>query len=105
VRVFIRRNAILVLVTWLTLTCSAIHSRAQEQPTPVVPNRAKGISMHMLPKRVADLGPMQWGLVVSHAGDWKPQQKEIVFQNTQDFVQFVRAQNREVQEWRLDRGD
>ena len=53
--------------------------------------------MQMLPKRVADLGPMQWGLVVSHAGDWKPQKKPIVFQTAQQFLDFVRAQSEEVQ--------
>jgi hypothetical protein len=52
----------------------------------------------MLPKRVADLGPYQWGLVVSHAGDWKPPQQPPVFQTTQDFLLFVRAQNQQVQE-------
>ena len=62
------------------------------------PDRTKGISLHMLPKRVADLGPYQWGLVVSHAGDWKPPQQPPVFQTTQDFLLFVRAQNQQVQE-------
>jgi hypothetical protein len=31
------------------------------------PDRAKGISVHMLPKRVADLGGQKWGFVVSFA--------------------------------------
>jgi hypothetical protein len=31
------------------------------------PERSKGISMHMLPKRVADLGGGKWGLAVTYA--------------------------------------
>ncbi len=68
-----------------------------QQTAAIAPNRAKGVSMHMLPKRVAELGTMQWGLVVSHAGDWKPGQKQIAFQNTRDFLEFYRAQSEEVQ--------
>jgi hypothetical protein len=78
----------------LLITCAAL---AQQQAAGIVPDRAKGISMHMLPKRVADVGSMQWGLVVSHSGDWRPQQKQIVFQTTQEFMDFVRAQTSEVQ--------
>ena len=78
----------------LVITCAAL---AQQQSAGIVPDRAKGISMHMLPKRVADSGAMQSGLVVSHSGDWKPQQKPIVFQTTQAFMDFVRAQTAEVQ--------
>ena len=62
------------------------------------PDRTKGISLHMLPKRVADLSTDQWGLVVSHAGDWNPPQQPPVFQNTHDFLLFVRAQNQQVQD-------
>jgi hypothetical protein len=31
------------------------------------PERSKGISMHMLPKRVADLGGGKWGFAVTYA--------------------------------------
>jgi hypothetical protein len=92
-----KRHSILVLVSACLLLSFASVGFGQQASTVVTPDRAKGISLHMLPKRVADLGPMQWGLVVSHAGDWKPEKKPIVFQTTQQFLDFVRTQSEEVQ--------
>ena len=85
------RRSILGLVSAGLVFLFASAGRAQLATAAATPDRAKGISMQMLPKRVADLGPMQWGLVVSHAGDWKPQKKPIVFQTAQQFLDFVRA--------------
>jgi hypothetical protein len=92
-----KRRSILVLISACLLLSFASAAFAQQASTAITPDRAKGISMQMLPKRVAELGPMQWGLVVSHAGDWKPQKKQIVFQTTQQFLHFVRAQSEDVQ--------
>jgi hypothetical protein len=92
-----KRHSILVLVSACLLLSFASAAFGQQASAAVTPDRAKGISLHMLPKRVADLGPMQWGLVVSHAGDWKPEKKPIVFQTTQQILDFVRAQSEEVQ--------
>ena len=36
------------------------------------PQREKGISLHALPKRVADLSGQPWGLQVSYASYLKP---------------------------------
>jgi hypothetical protein len=92
-----KRRSILVSVSaWLLLSYTSV-AFGQQASTAITPDRAKGISMQMLPNRVAELGPMQWGLVVSHAGDWKPEKKQIVFQTTQQFLDFVRAQSEEVQ--------
>ena len=91
------RPSTMMLVSATLLLSLAAAGLAQQAATAITPDRAKGISMQMLPKRVADLGPMQWGLVVSHAGDWKPQKKPIVFQTAQQFLDFVRAQSEEVQ--------
>ena len=74
----------------LTLVCTA-------QTATTVPDRSKGISLQMLPKRVADLGPMQWGFVVSHSGAWRPTSQPPTFQTTQQFLDFVRSQNPTVQ--------
>ncbi len=92
-----KRRSNLVLVSTALMFLFASRGWAQQSSVAGVPNRAKGISMHMLPKGVADLGLDQWGLVVSHAGDWKPDKKQIVFQTTQEFLDFVRAQSEEVQ--------
>ena len=62
------------------------------------PERAKGISMHMLPKRVADIGGKKWGLVVSYAKYLKPEQAEPVLQSAMEFLTFVRKQDKEVQD-------
>ncbi len=88
-----KRKQIVFLITACVVTLLSSLMSAQENS----PSRAKGVSMHMLPKGAADLGPMQWGLVVSHAGDWKPGQKQVVFQTTAEFLDFYRAQNSDVQ--------
>lgn len=62
------------------------------------PERPKGISMHMLPKRVADLGGKKWGLVVSFSEYLKPERAEPVLQSTSEFLSYVRKQERSVQE-------
>ena len=62
------------------------------------PERSKGISMHMLPKRVADLGAKKWGLVVSYAEYLKAEKTEPVLQSTTEFLTFVRKQDKPVQE-------
>jgi hypothetical protein len=64
----------------------------------VSPERTKGISMHMLPKRVADLGGKKWGLVVSFAEYLKAEIAEPVLQSTTEFLSYVRKQERSVQE-------
>jgi hypothetical protein len=64
----------------------------------IAPERAKGISVHMLPKRVADLGGQKWGFLVSFAGYLKPEQAQPVLQSATDFLAFVRKQDKTVQE-------
>lgn len=62
------------------------------------PDRAKGISMHMMPKRVADIGGKKWGLVVTYAEYLKPEPAEPVVQSAMEFLTFVRKQDKVVQE-------
>jgi hypothetical protein len=62
------------------------------------PERAKGISMHMMPKRVADIAGKKWGLVVTYAEYLKPEQTEPVLQSAMEFQAFVQKQDKEVQE-------
>ena len=64
----------------------------------VTPERSKGISIHMLPKRVADLSAQKWGLVVSYADYLKPEKTQPVLQSTAEFLTFVRKQDKHVQE-------
>ena len=62
------------------------------------PERGKGISIHMLPKRVADLGKMRWGFVVSYAKYLKPEPAQPVLQSTAELLRYVRKQSQSVQE-------
>ena len=62
------------------------------------PERSKGISMHMLPKRVADLGEQKWGLAVSYAKYLKIETEPPTLQTTKEFLSFVRKQDESVQE-------
>ena len=62
------------------------------------PDRAKGIAMHMLPKRVADIGGKKWGFLVSYAAYLKPEEVVPVLQSATDFLVFVRKQDQGVQD-------
>ena len=62
------------------------------------PERAKGISMHMLPKRVADLGGGKWGFAVTYAKYLKIDAEPPTLQTTKEFLSFVRKQDGAVQE-------
>lgn len=78
-------------------------------PSPLsstAPEQTKGISLFMMTKstaemawRTAEMGPKKnkWGLYVGHGRDWKPGEQAVVIQTPQDFLKFVRAQNKEVQ--------
>jgi hypothetical protein len=65
---------------------------------PSTPERAKGISMHMLPERVANLGGKKWGLVVTYADYLRSEPEEPVLQSAKEVLTFVRKQARGVQE-------
>jgi len=53
--------------------------------------------MHMLPKRVADLGGDKWGLQVTYASYLKPESNRPVIQTTQEFVSYIHKQDSSVQ--------
>jgi len=63
------------------------------------PERAKGISVHMLPKQVANLDKtLKWGFVVSYAKYLKPEPAQPVLQTPAEVLRFVRKQDPSVQE-------
>ncbi|WP_242337965.1 MULTISPECIES: hypothetical protein [unclassified Anaeromyxobacter] len=61
------------------------------------PERARGISVHMLPRRVADLGGRKWGLVVDYAEYLKPEPAQPVLQSPSELLAFTRKQDTSVQ--------
>jgi len=65
----------------------------------ILPDRSKGISMHMLPKRVAALdAKMKWGFMVSHTAYLKPETEKQILQTSNEFLTYVRKQADKVQE-------
>jgi len=63
----------------------------------VTPQRAQGISMHMLPMRVAELGGKKWGFMVAHAPYLQREPAQPVLQSTAEFLAYVRKQDKGVQ--------
>jgi hypothetical protein len=62
------------------------------------PERSKGISMHMLPKRVADLGGSKWGLTASRSEQLTPDAGSTTLQTPEEFLAFVQKQSSSVRE-------
>ena len=79
-----------VLVIFATLLLAQVQDST-------APARAKGISMHMLPKGVADLGGERWGLHVDYAAYLKPESSQPVIQTTEEFLSYVHKQDAAVQ--------
>jgi hypothetical protein len=79
---------LMTLVVSVTLFVSA--SSAQE--------RSQGISVHMLPKRVADIGGMAWGFTVDPSPRLKAASPRPILQTAEDILSFIRKQDTAVQE-------
>jgi len=62
------------------------------------PERSKGISTHMLPKRVADLGGNKWGLTVTPSSYLTPDAGSVTLQTVSEFLVFVQKQSKSAQE-------
>jgi hypothetical protein len=62
------------------------------------PSRQSGVSAHMLPKRVADLGDGKWGFVISFAPYLKPESEKPVIQSASALVAFLQKQDQSVQD-------
>ncbi|WP_172163321.1 hypothetical protein [Paraburkholderia elongata] len=50
------------------------------------PERSKGISVHMPPKKVAELGAKKWGFLVSYAEYLKLEKERPVLQSTSEVL-------------------
>jgi hypothetical protein len=62
------------------------------------PERSKGISLHMLPKGVADLGGHKWGLTVTPSAYLTSDASSTTIQTVNEFLAFVQKQNKSVLE-------
>ncbi|MEW8682900.1 MAG: hypothetical protein AB2536_13450 [Candidatus Thiodiazotropha endolucinida] len=56
------------------------------------PQREKGISVHALPKRVAEISGQPWGLQVSYAPYLKPEPGQPYLQSVKDVLVYIEKQ-------------
>jgi hypothetical protein len=59
--------------------------------------RSQGVSVHMLPKRVADIGGMAWGFTVDYSPRLKAESQPVVIQTVADLLAYIRKQDVGVQ--------
>jgi hypothetical protein len=64
----------------------------------VAQERSQGVSIHMLPKRAAELGGMAWGFSVDPSSRLNADSLHVVIQTAAGLLSFVRKQDNEVQE-------
>jgi hypothetical protein len=83
----IRRIAILLLIAFVSSWTFA----ADE------PSRSNGVSVHMLPKRVADLSGRKWGFAVDFSKNLKPENDQPVLQTAEQLLAYVSKQDLSVQ--------
>lgn len=62
------------------------------------PKRNAGISMHFLPKQVADIGGGRWGLTVDYRPYLKPESAQPVLQSANEVIAFADKQEATVRE-------
>lgn len=57
------------------------------------PERDKGISVHALPKRVADMTGKPWGFQVAYAPYLKPEPGQPYLQSVKDLLEYISKQD------------
>jgi len=60
--------------------------------------RSQGISVHMLPKRVAEIGGIPWGFKIDSSPRLKAVSPRPVLQTVDELLSFIRKQNTGVQQ-------
>jgi hypothetical protein len=83
-------NRITTVLLALLVSAGLVAANAQE--------RSQGISAHMLPKRVADIGERPWGFAVDYSRRLKPESHSVALQSVAEVLSFVRKQDAGVQE-------
>jgi hypothetical protein len=90
VEIQLRRTLIHLLPGFVFLIAVIAVAAAQEH--------AKGVSIHMLPKAVADLSERQLGLTADYSPLLRPEPAQPVLQTAEDLRRSVRKQDKSVQE-------
>jgi hypothetical protein len=83
-------NQITTVLLALLVSAGLVAANAQE--------RSQGISAHMLPKRVADIGGRPWGFAVDSSPRLQPESHPVALQSVAEVLSFVRKQGAGVQE-------
>ena len=83
-------NRIATILLALLLGVGFVVANAQE--------RSKGISVHMLPKRVAEIGGRPWGFTVDYSAQLKTESHPVALQTVAEVLSFVRKQDAGIQE-------
>ncbi|HTF34149.1 MAG TPA: hypothetical protein VK714_10685 [Myxococcota bacterium] len=86
----------LIVLCWLSVSCLSVLGSASVAAADF--ERSQGISMHMLPKQVADLGGKRWGFTVDFSPLLQPEAAQPVLQATNEVLAFVRKQTNDVRE-------
>lgn len=61
------------------------------------PKRSMGISLHMLPERVAKLDDRPWGFWVDYAEHLQPEPGQPILQSISDYLAYIKKQTEDVQ--------
>jgi hypothetical protein len=67
-------------------------------PAASAQDRSQGVSIHMLPKRVADIGGKPWGFTVDYSPRLRLESKRPVIQTVAAVLSYIRKQDASVQE-------
>lgn len=84
--------------TTAVLGAFAVSAILAVMPTATAQERSQGVSVHMLPKRVADLGGKPWGFTVDYSPRLKPEPQSPVIQTAAELISYLRKQSPQVQE-------
>jgi len=83
-------NRIAIVLLAFLVTAGLVAAKAQE--------RSQGISVHMLPKGVADIAGRPWGFTVDYSPNLKTESASVTLQTVAQVLSFVRRQDASVQE-------
>jgi hypothetical protein len=84
--------------TTAVLGAFAVSAILAVMPTATAQERSQGVSVHMLPKRVANLGRKPWGFTVDYSPRLKPEPQSPVIQTAAELISYLRKQSPQVQE-------
>ena len=86
------RNYLKTLVLVISLLFTASWALA------AAPERERGVSMHMLPKLVADLQGQKCGFIVAYTAYLQPETQQPILQSAEEIRAFFSKQDRAVQQ-------